>query len=37
VWLIGWDNYFVAQFLGLKDQRGREKEKKIAKHMNLQK
>jgi hypothetical protein len=29
MWLIGWDNYFIAQILSLKDQRDRGKEKKL--------
>jgi hypothetical protein len=27
MWLIGWDNYFITQFLSLKDQRRKGKEK----------
>jgi len=29
VGLISWDNYFIAQFLSLGDQRNRRKERKI--------
>jgi len=32
---FGWNNYFLAQFLSLGDQRNGRKEKKNVEYMNL--
>jgi len=33
--LISWDNYFIAQFLSLGDERNRRKEEENTEYMNL--